>query len=317
MNDELRDVQERFGLSDENIEQFHRCFVFIAQKNSVDADTREAETAEGERRLLSEDNSERRREAAVDGPRPWESTAHITLSNKNFFDALGCANGKFFDALFDLVSTKDFHAIEFHEFLQVVLTFGFFNHTEIIGFFFFALDKKRSGRIARTQLLRFVEAIHGRKWLLFETAILPKDDESSTRTSNNVRLPAAEERRSTVDREALTRMCAEHPLMLEPICRLQTQLRRRLLGEKWWANQELLLKKRTRFRDRENESKRKQEEKRLLRERSEAIRTEIGLIQFLFRGKAWREADTSHPRPIVTVDKSGEMKVDWTRTRLC
>mmetsp|Transcript_3481 Transcript_3481/g.7782 ORF Transcript_3481/g.7782 Transcript_3481/m.7782 type:complete len:160 (+) Transcript_3481:634-1113(+) len=107
-----------------------------------------------------------------------------------------------------------------------------------------------------------------------------------------------------------SRMCAEHPQLLEPISRLQTQLRRRLLGEKWWTNQEFQLERRALLLKRANESKRKQEEKRLLKERSEAIRAEVGLIQFLFCGRAWREAETSHPRPIVTVDKSGEIKVD-------
>lgn len=227
---ELRDIQERFGLSNENIEQFHRSFMLIAQA-SVDAGRSEADTAEEGRRVLGVSNAGRHKETDVDSPRPWESTAHITLSNKKFFDlVLGCSNGKFFDALCDLVATKDFHAIRFQEFLHLVLTFGFFKMPDIIQFFFFALDKNRSGLIARTQLLRFVEAIHGRKRLLFETTILPKDDESSTRTANP--LPAAEERRNTVNHAALTRMCAEHPQMLiEPISRLQTQLRRRLLGE--------------------------------------------------------------------------------------
>ena len=298
MTDELREIQERFCLSNENIGQFHRCFVLLAQG-----------CVESEAHVLSDSKE-------ADGPRPWKYT-HITLSNTKFFAALGCTNGTFFDALFDLHETRDFHAICFSEFLNVVLTLGLLRLPDIIQFLFFALDKKRSGRIARTQLLRFMEAIHGRKMLQFETAILPKDDESSTRTSDNViRLPAAEERRNTVDHAALHKICAEHPLMLQPISSLQAELRRRILGETWWAKQEFILERRARIRDSANESRRKREEKRLLKERSVAIRTEVGLIQFLLRGKAWREAEAFHPKPIVTVAKTGEVKVDWARTKL-
>mmetsp|Transcript_3481 Transcript_3481/g.7783 ORF Transcript_3481/g.7783 Transcript_3481/m.7783 type:complete len:158 (+) Transcript_3481:240-713(+) len=155
----IDDIQERFGLSDENIEQFHRSFMFIVQ-DSVDS------------------NAERHGETDVDGPRP------IILSNKKFFDFLGCSNGKFFDALCDLVATKDLHAIRFQEFLRLVLTLGFFKMPDMIKFFFFSLDKKRTGRIARTQLLQFVEAIHGRKRLLFETAIANVCRASSTVGAN-------------------------------------------------------------------------------------------------------------------------------------
>ena len=153
--------------------------------------------------------------------------------------------------MFDLVGTRDLHAMTYCEFLDGICTFGMFKQDDMIKFVFFVLDKDGGGLIPRKRLLRFVESLHGKKILAFERAILPDDVNNDARNNNapSVRkskppgndarlLPAAERRRISVDHAALTKLCIDYPTLLEPMMRLQNTIRRRIMGDSWWRRKE-------------------------------------------------------------------------------
>jgi len=155
-------------------------------------------------------------------------------------------------------------------------TFGMFKLDDLVKFVFFILDKSKEGLIPRFQLLRFVESIHGKKTLVFEQVILPPShndnvDDCSNRSlsrrwsnddsTTNIRLPAAERRRASVDYNELKRLCVDYPTMLEPMLLFQTTLRRRILGEKWWKRKEYQIEKHHRTLETMKEKNRRKEKK--------------------------------------------------------
>ena len=174
--------------------------------------------------------------------------------------------------------TKDLHAIDFAEFVESICTFAMFKLDDLLKFVFFILDKSKEGLIPRFQLLRFVESIHGKKTLVFEQVILCRSHNSngdnvddcrnrslSRRWSNddsttNIRLPAAERRRASVDYNELKRLCVDYPTMLEPMLLFQTTLRRRILGEKWWKRKEYQIEKHHRTLEMVKEKNRRRKE---------------------------------------------------------
>jgi hypothetical protein len=111
---------------------------------------------------------------------------------------------------------------------------------------FFILDKKKEGKILRLQLLRLLDSLHCKRNLMFQHAVCPATEESSS-----------------IDYETTTRLFADFPLMLEPAFRLQTTLRRRLMGEKFWRRKQIQISLVEKVRER----KRLKEERRLYRER--------------------------------------------------
>lgn len=142
----------------------------------------------------------------------------------------------------------------------------------------------------RGQLLRLLESIHHRKVLMFQQVVCPSSEESSL-----------------IDFDAVQKIISDYPYMLEPAFRLQTTLRRRIMGEKFWKKKQ----RRISSIDKEREHKRRQEERRLTRKRSGQIRQEIGWLSYYFKKEARDKAAREFPTPVVSIDNSGEVKVDW------
>lgn len=198
--------------------------------------------------------------------------------------------------------------------------------TSLSQFVFFVLDKPKEGRIARTQLLRFVESIHAKEILAFRRALLPaaaptaapsaspKKEEHGATPVVVVRRPAAEARRASVDHPALRRLCVAHPTLLEPLFLLQADLRGRLLGEAWWRRQEKEIQKHRRTSEQRRETTRRREESKLRRERRQEIIAEIGRMPYYLRLGPRAEAEAAHPEPLVSLNDEGEVRVEWTRT---
>lgn len=98
--------------------------------------------------------------------------------------------------------------------------------------------------------------------------------------------------------------------MLEPAFRLQTTLRRRIMGEKFWKRKENQISNK----ERDGELKRQREERRLMRERRSQIRKEIGWFNYCFKSRDREKAANELPLPVVTLNDSGEVKVEWRYT---
>eukprot|EP00579_Thalassiosira_antarctica_P003143 CAMPEP_0201906834 /NCGR_PEP_ID=MMETSP0902-20130614/57224_1 /ASSEMBLY_ACC=CAM_ASM_000551 /TAXON_ID=420261 /ORGANISM="Thalassiosira antarctica, Strain CCMP982" /LENGTH=410 /DNA_ID=CAMNT_0048440979 /DNA_START=64 /DNA_END=1296 /DNA_ORIENTATION=- len=328
-SERIEKIRDTFVLTDHDLQHFYRAFCFIAKKgDSASSSTSSSTKPKRERQKNKSDalSNPTNENLPITSPqRPWEEkdAARITLSISDFFATFQLAhtpNGGFLDGIFDLVGTKDLHAMTFGEFLDGVCTFGMFKLDDMVKFVFFILDKEKEGQFPRFQLLRFVESIHGKKILVFEQVILPNDTTSSSSRSNNksnnlLRLPSAERRRASVDYLALKKLCIDYPTMLEPIFLLQNSIRKRIMGEVWWKRRESQIEKYFRTLDQSREKKRRREEKRLLKERKEKILTGIGWIPYFLRSKSRGEAEKEYPKPIVSLEEeTGEVSVEWTRT---
>ena len=202
---------------------------------------------------------------------------------------------------------------------------------EMIKFIFFALDRSKEGRIHRMQVLRFVESLHHKKVLTFQKAILPdgltcdndfkhkqNPHSSDTDINNMMHLPTRSNEITTIDYMDLRKLCIDYPTMLEPAICLQHTLRRRILGETWWKKKQRILEKcqqkKLQLLNRKGEKQRAAEEERLMKERKEEIRTEIGWISYYFRRSVRVETETKYPMPIVSLDDdTDEVCVSWTQ----
>lgn len=71
--------------------------------------------------------------------------------------------------------------------------------------------------MSRKQLLRLLESIHSKNAQMFKQVVCPPEEEASS-----------------VEYETVRQIIVAHPFMLEPAFRLQTTLRRRIMGEKFW-----------------------------------------------------------------------------------
>ena len=125
---------------------------------------------------------------------------------------------------------------------------------------------------------------------MFQQAVCPPSEESSL-----------------VDFETVRKIIMDYPYMLEPAFRLQTTLRRRIMGEKFWKKKQ----RRISAIDKETERKRRREERRLMRERSRKIRQDVGWLSYYLKNEVHDKATREFPRPVVSIDESGEVKVDW------
>jgi hypothetical protein len=273
----VQHIQGTFVLTDNELNELFLTFCYLAKKN-VEANKEPVSTQH----------------------HPWEAKEEVTLTLTDFFKEVKEAQHEhsihFLDCIFDLVGTKNLHAMTYSEFLDGVLTFGMFKFDDMVRFIFFILDKNKEGRIARAFFLRFVESIHGRKVRAFERAILP-DGEDNSSTDDRVRLPLAGMRKPSVDYVALKQLCIQYPTILEPMLLFQTKLRRRIMGESWWRRKEIHIEKHFR----KMEHLREKEKKRLIIEREREIRHDLGIWAYYFRSKWRNERENMYPLPIVNL----------------
>ena len=283
----IQRIQSTFMLTDHELNELYRVFCYTAKREDR---TSSMSFVEAKKRSVSTQ-------------RPWETKEEVTLTITEFFEEFEDSKHKhsihFLDSIFDLVGTKNLHAMAYGEFLDGVLTFGMFKFDDMIRFVFFILDKNKRGHIARVGFLRFVESIHGRKVRAFERGVLP-DGEDDTPSDDRVRLPLAEIEKASVDYVALKHLCVEYPTMLEPMLLFQTKLRRRIMGEPWWSRKEMHIEKHVR----KLEKLREDEKKRLINERERKIRHDLGIWAYYLRRKWRSEREEEYPLPIVNLKET-------------
>eukprot|EP00569_Conticribra_weissflogii_P009741 CAMPEP_0171363938 /NCGR_PEP_ID=MMETSP0879-20121228/3700_1 /TAXON_ID=67004 /ORGANISM="Thalassiosira weissflogii, Strain CCMP1336" /LENGTH=366 /DNA_ID=CAMNT_0011871201 /DNA_START=205 /DNA_END=1305 /DNA_ORIENTATION=+ len=337
----IAQIQQNLMLTDEDLQDFYRSFCRMAKKDEFafrihrspqpkqelkqgNASQTNGNSAQSKTTKITSDIENK--EADQSSQRPWERDSNstypkVTLSLSECFAFFELRNGGFFDAIFELVGIKNFHAMIFGEFLDAVCTYSLFTSDDMIRFIFFTLDKNKQGRIYRSQLLHFIESLHGKKVLAFQQAIQPNEAGSDREISSRKRPLTTEEiRKLTIDYATLRKLCVhDYPTILEPAIRFQNTLRRRLIGEKWWQKKQIQLERkyeREQKMDDLREKARAKEEKRLLKERKDEIRSEIGWISYYFRRNERLATEKQYPIPKVKLeDKTGNILVDWTRTQ--
>ncbi len=332
----IAQIQQNLMLTEEDLQDFYRSFCRMAKKDefafrfhrSSQPKRNHSPHTNGNLAPSTTTKNSSAIESKTADPsdqRPWERDSNstypkVTLSLSDFFAGFDLPNGGFYDAVFELVGIKNFHAMIFGEFLDAVCTYSLLTSDDMIRFIFFTLDKNKQGRIFRKQLLHFIESLHGKKVLAFRQAVQPNEAESEREVSSpKGPLTLAEIRKLTIDYATLRKLCVhDYPTILEPAIRFQNTLRRRLIGEKWWQKKQIQLERkyeREQKVDELREKARAREEKRLLKERKEEIRSEIGWISYYFRKRERLATETQYPIPKVTLeDGTGNICVDWTRT---
>ena len=333
-HDRVKQSRRTFMLADEDLDNFHRAFCYMAKSGDFAAsapipkrDRKKKKTKKAKAKAKPDKDTTTLADfldvdPATTTSHPWEEkdASKIRLTISDFFATFQLShisNGGFLDGIFELVGTNNLHAMTFGEFLNGICTFGMFKLDDMIRFIFFILDKNKNGRIPRFQVLRLVQSIHAKKILAFEKAILPNDDRKSSNTKEDtLKLPTAERQKATVDYQDLKNLSTIYPTMFEPMLVFQSTLRRRVLGEVWWRRKENEIDNHLRTMDQRREKNRKREEKRLLRERKEKIIADVGRIPYYLRmGKSRNEAEKEYPKPIVAaVEETGVFHIEWTRT---
>ena len=125
----IQRIQSTFMLTDHELNELYRVFCYTAKREDR---TSSMAFVEAKKRSVSTQ-------------RPWETKEEVSLTITEFFEEFEDSKHKrsihFLDSIFDLVGTKNLHAMAYGEFLDGVLTFGMFKFDDMIRFVFFILDK--------------------------------------------------------------------------------------------------------------------------------------------------------------------------------
>ena len=130
----IQRIQSTFVLTDHELNELYSVFCYTAKREDRTSSISFVEA----------------KKKSVSTQCPWETKEEVTLTITEFFEEFEDSQHKhsihFLDCIFDLVGTKNLHAMAFGEFLDGVLTFGMFKFDDMIRFIFFILDKNKRGR---------------------------------------------------------------------------------------------------------------------------------------------------------------------------
>lgn len=127
------------------------------------------------------------------------------------------------DHMFKLIESKSDNAISFGEFVEIVVTFSCFEKKELMRYFFYILDRNRSGIIDKTELKHFVSNMWEKELLTNVTDGLTYLDEIDD-GDNAFNFAQIED------------MQQRYPLVMYPLYRLQASIIEHTLGEYFWEN---------------------------------------------------------------------------------
>ena len=104
-------------------------------------------------------------------------------------------------------------------------------------------------------------------------------------------------------------LCKQFPDILRPAIRLQHKMRSKIFGEEWWITKLKKLQFEREHHDENCEKKRLAEEKRLMKQRRNRIRAELGFFQYYFSKRRRKQIEDLVPKPTVYLDKDMTVKV--------
>lgn len=157
-------------------------------------------------------------------------------------------------------------------------------------------DKEKNGDINKQNMTEFLQILHNSKKL-----------------KGNLRaaLEAFEVKRDgTIDFISVVRWCKRFPATLEPAFVFQAKVREIFLGVSFWEKKLIMLQNERNNSDDVKERHRVQEQRRLSRERTRRIRSELG-IQYFFNQRKREYVEKLYPVPTVYISDD-EIKVKFS-----
>lgn len=161
---------------------------------------------------------------------------------------------------------------------------------------FYIFDKEKNGDINKNDMTAFLQILHNSKNL-----------KGNLRTA----LDAFEVKRDgTIDFISVVRWCRKFPGTLEPAFILQAKIREGFLGVAFWEKKLIVLQNERNNSVDLQERHRAQEQRRLLRERTKRIRSELG-IQYFFNTRKREYVEKLYPIPTVYISDD-EIKIKFS-----
>ena len=224
-----------------------------------------------------------------------ERVGIITL--ETFFSEICKSERNLFgDAIFDLIDTEDTANIEFGEFVQGVCTFAMFQVVDVLRFSFFIFDKDKNGYIDRDELELFVRTLHdGGVQGNIMHALKSVDFNGDGK----------------FDFGEFSALHEKFPTVLYPAFRLQTEMMANVMGSSWWNSKKAELAFIKESEIKKLDDMRRKEEKKLIQERNNMIRTEIGVIDYLRGSKKKDYLLRMNPDPEVYIDANREVQIRY------
>jgi len=183
------------------------------------------------------------------------------------------------DSMFKLIESNNDSAMSFGEFVEVVTTFCCFEKKELIRYFFYILDSRRTGLIEKTELKHFIQGM----W---------SHDVSSNVLDGLAYLDRIDDGDGAFNLPQIESMQLHYPIVFYPLYRLQVHCIQYTLGETWWENHKAKLQDdRQERRDKEQAALLKKE-KAAIKEKEvvsdEMIMQRMGFIKYYLM--PWRRA---------------------------
>jgi len=177
-----------------------------------------------------------------------------------FYAILDERRSVFADGLFDLIDADDTGTLDFSEFVVTIMTYGLFEELEVLKYCFFVFDKDKNGYIEEDEMHALVDVLHDH------------EVKGNLKTAEDLTLKHANSD-GKIDFMEFQTINKQFPTLLYPAYRLQRNLWKNVLGEKWWV------KKQTELND----------ERVAIRERCNVLRIkEEKRLRAIVRRQMWR-----------------------------
>jgi Ca2+-binding EF-hand superfamily protein len=142
-----------------------------------------------------------------------------TIDLGEFYKMVEEQRSVFGDAIFDLIDVDDSASVTFSELVSAILTYGMFAKEEVLKYCFFVFDKDKNGYIEEEELHALLDILHDHDVKGNMKTAMGKFDTNGD---------------GKVDFEEFKQLHAEFPTLIYPAFRLQKNIQKNLLGDKWW-----------------------------------------------------------------------------------
>jgi Ca2+-binding EF-hand superfamily protein len=175
------------------------------------------------------------------------------------------------DTIFELVDCRSTIAITFTEFFYAVLTYCFFEVEEVLRFIFFIFDRDKNGYIDHDEFMFIVKIIHG----------LGPDEAFK----GNVKIMMEYLQKELnpdgkVDFKEFKAFHKQFPALFHPAFRIQLELIRRTMGERWWAKMKVQHQNRKEWAKSVEKRRQRSERARTMRLDNRKVRKRMGFWRY-------------------------------------
>ncbi|TYZ66727.1 hypothetical protein PybrP1_007513 [[Pythium] brassicae (nom. inval.)] len=144
-----------------------------------------------------------------------------------FFTYIDLARSRFSEKAFSIMDKDESGEVDFIEFVLAVWNYCSFSHASLVRFAFDIYDLDGSGEIEHAEVLRCVREVWGGAW---------EDSSSAQKIVAKLDMIMHATASGKLSVQKFQEFALRHPILLFPAFQLQTEMQKKVLGEKFWLH---------------------------------------------------------------------------------